>query len=127
MRDLHQIRPRFGVLLYTNALTNPQAFDGIGVNFEKGSGTCLGMEMISPEKDLSSEMRDLVLNKIVELGAIPKSITVAKPEHFIGAITLEKALNIEIKFGVPEHGFKFESGFCEKMELSKVMAIVGLS
>ncbi len=84
--------------------------------FEKGSGTCLGMEMISPEKDLSSEMRDLVLNKIVELGAIPKSITVTKPEHFIGAITLEKALNIEIKFGAPEHGFEFESGFREKME-----------
>jgi len=74
------------------------------------------MEMISPEKDLSSEMRDLVLNQIVRGGSIPKSITVTKPEHFIGAITLEKALNIEIKFGTPEHGFEFESDFRKKME-----------
>lgn len=84
--------------------------------FEKGSGACLGMEMISPEKDLSSEMRDLILNKIVELGIVPKRITVTKPEHFIGVLTLEKALNIEIKFGIPEHGYEFETGFRKKME-----------
>ena len=89
--------------------------------FEKDSGTCLGMELISPEKDLSSEMRDLVLNRIVELGTVPKSITVTKPEHFIGAITLEKALDIEIKFGAPEHGLEFESGFRKKMEADLYM------
>ena len=50
------------------------------------------------------------------MGAVPKSITVTKPEHFIGAITLEKALDIEIKFGAPEHGFEFESDFRKKME-----------
>lgn len=89
--------------------------------FEKGSGTCLAMELISPEKDLSTMMRDLVLKKIIELEAAPKSITVTKPEHFIGTVTLEKALDIEIKFGSPEHGIEFESEFRKKMEADLFM------
>jgi hypothetical protein len=83
---------------------------------EKGSGACLGMDLISPEKDVSVTCRDLVLNKIVEFGKIPKSITVTKPEHFIGAATLKKALNIDIKFEDPECGVEFEASFREKME-----------
>jgi hypothetical protein len=83
---------------------------------EKETGACLGMELISPEKDVSVIFRDLILKKTMELGRIPSSITVTKPEQFLATVTLEKALNIAVKFGDPEAGAELENDFREKME-----------
>lgn len=74
------------------------------------------MELISPEKDVSVIFRDLILKKTVEHGQVPKSPTVTKPEQFLATVTLEKALNIAVKFGDPEVGAELENDFREKME-----------
>jgi hypothetical protein len=83
---------------------------------EKETGACLAMELISPEKDVSVIFRDLILKKTIELGRLPRSMTVTKPEQFLATVTLEKALNIAVKFGAPEAGAELENDFREKME-----------
>ncbi len=118
-----KIDPKFNIELHDFFSKEPVLekdrpfFPRICTLLEEASGFSLGVEILSPETNVSLFFRDTILRKIIELGKKPKTILVTKPEHVLGILVFEEALGIEMKISdVSKHGEEFESSFRAKFE-----------
>jgi len=64
---------------------------------EEKTGYCLGVEMVRPEIDPLSKLRNLALERMAHFGYKPSAFRIQSPELFVGLETLKEALEIDIE------------------------------
>lgn len=64
---------------------------------EEKTGYCIGVDMVRPEQDPFSKLRNLALQRMEHFGYKPKAFRIQSPELFMGLETLKEALKIDIE------------------------------
>jgi hypothetical protein len=64
---------------------------------EEKTGYCIGVEIVRPEIDPLSKLRDLALERMAHFGYKPSAFRIQSPELLVGLETLKEALKIDIE------------------------------
>jgi hypothetical protein len=64
---------------------------------EEKTGYCIGVEIIRPEIDPPSKLRNLALERMAHFGYKPSAFRIQSPELLVGLETLKDALKIDIE------------------------------